>query len=68
MKTTKIAIVMVFGSVEYEHTFSLLAITKNKLKNKLITHMFIVVNIYSQSFFTLENFPFDATYDNWKTT
>jgi hypothetical protein len=68
MKTTKIAMVMVLGSVEYEHTFNMLAFMKNKLKNRLITHMFIVVNMHSQNFFTLENFPYDATYDDWKTT
>jgi hypothetical protein len=45
-----------------------LAFMKNKLKSRLITHMFIVVSMHSQNFFTLENFPYDATYDNWKTT
>jgi len=53
MKIAKIAIIMVLGSVEYEHIFSMLVF----MKNRLITHMLAVVSMHSQSFFTLENFP-----------
>jgi hypothetical protein len=68
MKIAKIAIVKVLGSAKHEHTFNTLAFMKNKLKNRLITHMFIVVGMHSQSLFTLETFPYDVTYDDWKTT
>jgi hypothetical protein len=53
MKIVKIAIIMVLGSVEYEHIFSMLAF----MKNRLITRMLAIVSMHSQSFFTLENFP-----------
>jgi hypothetical protein len=44
----------------------MLVFMKNKLRNMLTTHMPIVVGMHSQNF-TLENFPYDVAYDDWKT-
>jgi hypothetical protein len=60
MKIVEIAIIMVLGNVEDECTFSMLVFMKNKLNNILTIHMHL-------QGFTLENFPYDVPYDDWKT-
>ncbi len=58
----KIVAVQILGSVEDEHTFS----TFSFMQNKLCEHSAIIVGMFSQPFFTLENFPYDATFEGWK--
>jgi hypothetical protein len=62
----KIVAVQILGSVEDEHTFSTFSFMKSKLQNKLCEHSAIIVGMFSQPFFTLENFPYDATFEGWK--
>ena len=62
-KLAKIAIVQVLGSVEDERTFSSLSFLKNKTKNKLDNaHLSLVVSMHAQEVYTLEDFPYDACF------
>jgi hypothetical protein len=56
---------MVLGSVEDEQCFSTLCFPKNKLNNKLTTHLDLVVHMYTQKLYSLENFPFVVTIKAW---
>lgn len=49
---------MVLGNVEDECTFSNLVIMKLKLQNQLTTHLDLVVQMYGQTFYILDIFPF----------
>jgi hypothetical protein len=51
---------MVLGSVEDERCFSTLSFVKSKLKNKLTTHLDLVVWMYVEFVFTIQTFPFDV--------
>ena len=66
IKVTWIAIVMVLGSIQDERTFNMLTFMKNKLHNQLTTDLAMVVGMESQSFFTLNDFSYDATYESWR--
>jgi hypothetical protein len=44
---------------------SAVAFSKSKLRNRLNEHLSTYVGIFSQNFYTLENFPFDKVYDEW---
>jgi hypothetical protein len=57
---------MILGSVKDERTFSTMSFMKDKLQNKLSTHLPLVVDMHSQQFFTLENFPYNDAFDDWK--
>jgi hypothetical protein len=59
------AIVHVLGSVEDERCFSFLAFLKSKLRTNLDPHLPLGVGMYNQKFFTLETFPYNATFDAW---
>jgi len=63
-KLAKIAIVQLLGLVEDEHTFSTLSFMKSKLKNHFNEHLHTVVGMYSQTFFTLNTFPYDTCFDD----
>jgi hypothetical protein len=65
-KLAKIAIVQLLGLVEDEHTFSTLSFMKSKLRNHFNEHLHTVVGMYSQTFFTLNTFPYDTCFDDWK--
>jgi hypothetical protein len=54
-----------FGYIENECCFSLVSFLKNKLHNHLNPHLELLVVMYYQKFFTLENFPCQANYDLW---
>jgi len=56
---------IVLGNVEDEQNFSTLSFTKNKLRNRLITHLDLVVCMCVQFFYSLENFPFVAVIKTW---
>ena len=66
MKVVELAVVTVLGSVEDERTFSTLSFMKNKLRNRLSTHLPLVVGMHAQDFYSLDDFPYDAAYDEWK--
>jgi hypothetical protein len=63
MKIAELAVVTVFGSVEDERTFSTLSFIKNKLRNRLSTHLPLVVGMHAQEFYGIEDFPYDAAYE-----
>jgi len=56
---------MAMGSVEDERCLSYLGFMKNKLRNKLTTHLDLVVIMSTQKFFTLNIFPFVTTMNSW---
>jgi hypothetical protein len=57
LKVVELAIVVVLGSIEDE---------RNKLRNCLFAHLPIVVGMHGQQFYTIEDFPYDAAYDEWQ--
>jgi hypothetical protein len=65
IKVAELAVVMVLGSVQDERTFSTLTFMKNKLRNRLTTHLELVVSMKMQNFYTLDNFPYGDAYDSW---
>jgi hypothetical protein len=62
----EIAMTQVLGLVEDEQTFSTLYFMKSKLKNRPNEHLHTIVGMYSQTFFTLNTFPYDMCFDDWK--
>ena len=68
MKIVELAVVTVLGSVEDERTFSTLSFMKNRLRNRLSTHLPLVVGMHAQDFYGLSDFPYDAAYDEWKSS
>jgi hypothetical protein len=65
IKVAKIATVMVLGSVQDERTFSTVSFIKSKLRNRLTTHLPLVVGIKCQNFYNLQDFPYDAPFNSW---
>ena len=65
LKLAEIAMVHVIGSVEDERVFSSVSFLKTKLRNSLDPHLELVVGMYSQNLYTLQNFPYDAVFDSW---
>ena len=65
LKLAEIALVHVIGSVEDERVFSSVSFLKSKLRNSLDPHLGLVVGMYSQTLYTLQNFPYDAVFDSW---
>ncbi len=53
------------GIIEDEKCFSNLGFMKSKVRNRLTTHLDMVVRIFDQKFFTLNIFPFVARMDSW---
>ena len=66
MKVAEIAHVQVLGSVEDERTFSSLSFLKSKLRNRLTTHLDLVVRMFAQDFYTLNTFPYQTAITDWK--
>jgi hypothetical protein len=64
----EIAMVQIVGSVEDEHCFSMLAFMKSKLHNRLTTHLPLVVRMFAQWFYTLQNFAYVECIEQWRTT
>jgi hypothetical protein len=50
LKVAEIAIAMVLGSVQDERTFSTISFMKSRLRNRLTTHLELVVGMKAQSF------------------
>jgi len=48
-----------------EH-FSTHFFMKSKLRNRLNDHLHIVVRMYFETFYGLNTFMYDATFDDWK--
>ena len=58
IKVAQIAAVQMLESVADEHIFSSVAFAKGKLRNCLDEHVECAIGVYSQRYYTLENFPF----------
>jgi hypothetical protein len=65
LKLVHITTVHVLGLVKDEHCFSLICFLKNKVHNHLNHHLQLVVVMYAQKFFTLDNFPYQVADDIW---
>jgi hypothetical protein len=65
LKLAHITMVHVLGLVKDEHCFSSISLLKNKVRNHLKHHLQLVVFMYAQKFFTLDNFPNQVAYDMW---
>jgi transcriptional antiterminator len=66
IKVVEIAMVQIFGLVEDERTFNNLAFMKNKLHNRLTTHLNLCVRMFTHNFYNVNNFPYDAAITTWK--
>ncbi len=66
IKLAEIVIVQVIGSMEDEHTFNTISFMRSKLKNRLTSHLDLVIYMFSQHFYTLENFAYDVVIQEWK--
>jgi hypothetical protein len=59
VKFAELVVVQVVGNVENESCFSTLAFMKSKFYNKLTTHLPLVVHMFAQHFYTINNFPYE---------
>ncbi len=65
VKLAEMAMVQIVGSVEDERCLSTLAFMKSKLCNRLITHLPLVVKMFAQRFYTLQNFLYVKCIEQW---
>ena len=68
LKLAKIATILVLGSVEDKRMFSTLSFMKDKLRNRLQTHLLLVVSMHAQNFYDITTFPYGEAYNDWKTS
>ncbi len=61
LKPIELFVSMVLGSVEDERCFFTFSFTNSKLRNRLIIHLNLVVHMYAQKNYFLENFPVFGT-------
>jgi hypothetical protein len=66
IKLAEIAVVLILGSVEDERMFSTLSFMKDKLRNRLQTHLLLVVSMHGQNFFDINTFLYEQAYSDWK--
>jgi hypothetical protein len=57
LKLIKFCMVMILGSVEVERSFFTISFIKSKLRNLIATHMDLVLCMYAQTNYSLDNFP-----------
>ena len=62
----ELALVMVPDSVEAERMFSTMSFLKDKLRNRLTTHLSPCAQLYSQSTYSLSNFPYPDAIKSWR--
>jgi len=58
IKMAQIAMVQVLSNMKDERCFNSLALCKSKLHNWLTTNLGFMVRIFSQKFYSLQNFPY----------
>jgi hypothetical protein len=56
---------MIMGCVEDERCFANLGFMKSKLRDRMTTHLDLVVKMFDQKFFTLNIFPFAIAMNSW---
>jgi hypothetical protein len=64
-KLVEITTMQVLGSVEDENLFHPF-FHKIKIEKHFNKHLHIIVGMYSQTFYTLNTFPYDTCFDDWK--
>jgi len=65
IKLVEITMTHVIKFVEDERTFSSLAFLKLKLRASLVENLEVIVEMYSQKVFTLENFLYQQVFEEW---
>jgi hypothetical protein len=65
LKLVERVLVIVLGSVEDERMFFTFTFVGSKLRNQLNTHLDLIVKMYMQESFTLDNFPFYIAIIQW---
>jgi hypothetical protein len=65
IKLAHIAMVHVLGSVEDECAFSSLNFLKDKQRNRLDSHLSLVMGMRAQNVYTLKKFPYDDCFKQW---
>lgn len=66
LKLAEMGSVLVLGSVEDERCFSTLKFLKSCQRNRLGKHLPLVVRMFGEKYFTLDNFPFQEAIDSWR--
>jgi hypothetical protein len=66
VKLAEMAMVQIVVNVEDEHCFSTLVFMKSKLRNRLTTHLPLVIQMFAQWFYTLQNFPYVECIEQWQ--
>ncbi len=64
VKLVELAIILVVGNVEDERYLSTLAFMKSKLHIRLTTHLSLVVFMFAQHFYNIQNFPYKKALNN----
>jgi hypothetical protein len=67
LKLIELSMAIVMASVKDERCFSNMGFMKSKLKNKLTTHLDLVVRLFAHKFFTFDTFPFTIM-NAWNAT
>jgi hypothetical protein len=65
IKLAHIAMVHVLGSVEDERAFSSLSFLKDKQRNRLDSHLSLVLGMRAQQVYTLKKIPYDDCFKQW---
>jgi hypothetical protein len=65
-KLANICMVQILGSIEDEWCFNPLVYMKNKVCNRLNTHLDLCVKMFGQTCFILENLLYDEAIASWK--
>ncbi len=65
LKFIELSMAIIMGSVEDERCFSNQGFMKSKLRNRLTTHLDLVVKMFVQKSFTSNTFPFVVAMSSW---
>ena len=65
IKVAKIAVTIVLGSVEDEHTFSTLGFMKSTLHNHFGSHLDTTMKVFSQPFYKQDSFLYHNAINHW---
>jgi hypothetical protein len=66
VKFVELDVVQVVGNVENESCFYILAFMKSKFCNKFTTHLPLVVRMFAQHFYIINNFPYEECIEKWR--
>lgn len=66
-KLADIGCCLVLGSVEDERCFSNLKFLKSCQRNRLGKHLPLVVRMFGQNYFSLDNFPYMEAIESWRS-